>query len=380
MPTAFRYDRHTTRLKHQQLRSQLLGQIAAGAFRPGDVLPSEHQLAELMSVSRTTVRQTLGDMEREGLVRRVQGKGTFVSERTTEQPIVSTASLALIIPEVASGYYPTLVSGFERAAHEVGRPIVVCNTYNDVDKQANHIMRLIDQRSAGVLLRPSTANVTPAYQVRQLQEAEIPVVLLHRGVPDVEAPVIELPCEEIGRRAGRLIVEAGHRRVAYVASHRYAASELYECGFRAVLREAGLDLPDRMVIYGEMTRSDAEDFQAYELFLEQQLDRLMNEPDRPTALFMSFDATAEIMYLIAGRKGIRVPEDLSFVSFGGAERKGALTRKLTAITVDEEQAAFQAVEMLVQMTTGRRPIRGQEIMPMSLGLSKGQSLRAAAQA
>lgn len=363
-----------SRLKHHRLRSQLLGEIAIGRFRPGDILPSEHQLAEMMRVSRTTVRQTLGDLEREGHVRRVQGKGTFVAERVNEEPASRTASLALLVPDVATGYYPTLVAGFDRAANEVGRPVVVCNTHNEIDRQANHLMRLIDQRVAGILLNPSTHAVTPSYQVRLAQDAGIPVVLLHRGVPEVQAPVLELPTTEIGRRAGRLFTEAGHRRVAYLASHRYATSEAFECGFREVLVEAGAALPAEFVDYGNMQKFDADDFQAYEVYLEGRLKSLLSGKNRPTALFVSFDTTAEMVYLIAGRMGLRVPDDLSIVCFGGAERKGAIVRRLTAVTVDEADTAHQAVELLVAMQSGQRPIYSQENLSMSLGLSKGLTL------
>ncbi len=298
-----------SRLKHRELRSQLLGQIATGEFRPGDALPSEHQLAELMSVSRTTVRQTLGDLEREGLVTRVQGKGTFVSERANEQTVTRTASLALIVPEIATGYYPTLVSGFDRAANEVGRSIVVCNTHNEVDKQANQLMRFIDQGVAGILLCPTTNVVTPAYQVRLVQDAGIPVVLLHRGVPEAQAPVLELPALEIGRRTGQLMVAAGHRRAGFISSHRYAASEAYEKGLRESLAAAGGELPDQHIDHGHLTRFEAPDLQGYEQYLEPRLAQMLSGTDRPSVLFVSFDPAAEIVYLIAGRMGLRVPED-----------------------------------------------------------------------
>ena len=363
-----------SRLKHHQLRTQLLSEIALGTFRPGDALPGELQLAEMMRVSRTTVRQTLGDLEREGLVRRVQGKGTFVAERTSEQLASRTASFALIVPVVATGYYPTLVSGFDRAANEAGRPIVVCNTHNEVDRQANHLMRLIDQRVAGVLLNPSTHIVTPAYQVRLVQDAGIPVVLLHRTVPEVQAPLLELPSCEIGRRAGRLIAEAGHRRVAYLTSHRYAASEAFEQGLRDALADAGEDLASDLIDYGNMTKFDADDFQAYELYLEGRLQELLTRPNRPTAMFVSFDTTAEMIYLIAVRMGLRVPEDLSIVSFGGDRREGAIARRLTAVTVDEADTAQQAVKLLVEMQAGKRPIQSQQTFQMALGLNKGRTL------
>jgi LacI family transcriptional regulator len=275
---------------------------------------------------------------------------------------------------VASGYHPTLVAGFDRAASDIGRPVVVCNTENEIDKQANHLMRLMDQRVAGILLCPSTHVVTPDYQVRLVQDAGIPVVLLHRSVPDVQAPVLELPALEIGRRAGQLILDAGHRRIGYIASHRYAASEAYEQGVREVVTDAGGMLADEFVDYGAMSHFNAEDFQAYEHYLEGRLATILSGPDRPTVLFVSFDPTAELVYLVAGRMGLKVPEDLSIVCIGGDRREGAIQRRLTAITVDEADTARQAVELLVEMQNGRRPIRDQSKMPMPLGVSKGQTL------
>jgi GntR family transcriptional regulator len=56
--------------------------IASGKLAPGTRLPPERQLAESLRVSRMTVRQALGELERDGLLRRVVGRagGTFVCE------------------------------------------------------------------------------------------------------------------------------------------------------------------------------------------------------------------------------------------------------------------------------------------------------------
>ena len=53
--------------------------IASGQLQPGDILPSELELCSVLSVSRTTVRQTFAALETEGLVERKRGRGTFVS-------------------------------------------------------------------------------------------------------------------------------------------------------------------------------------------------------------------------------------------------------------------------------------------------------------
>lgn len=66
---------------YRQLSDHLRSQVHSGAFNPGQRLPSEAQLGETFGISRITIRQALGDLEREGLVTRVPGKGTFVAER-----------------------------------------------------------------------------------------------------------------------------------------------------------------------------------------------------------------------------------------------------------------------------------------------------------
>lgn len=63
-----------------QLASLIRRCISSGLIQAGDLLPSETELCRTFSISRTTVRQAIGELEEEGLVLRHQGKGTFVAE------------------------------------------------------------------------------------------------------------------------------------------------------------------------------------------------------------------------------------------------------------------------------------------------------------
>lgn len=57
--------------------------IQRGDFKIGDRIPSEAQLGQLLGVSRITVRQAVSELERDGLLKRVPGKGTFVQSHPT---------------------------------------------------------------------------------------------------------------------------------------------------------------------------------------------------------------------------------------------------------------------------------------------------------
>jgi len=69
---------------YHQLKTILLEAIEAGAWRPDDQLPTEDDLAHQFAVSKMTVRQALRDLSTLGVVRRLQGRGTFVARPEVE--------------------------------------------------------------------------------------------------------------------------------------------------------------------------------------------------------------------------------------------------------------------------------------------------------
>ena len=71
-------DRNSYEPAYAQLVRILLGQIAAGVFRPCDRLPSEAQLCQRYGVSPMTVRRVINILADQGVVIAEQGRGTFV--------------------------------------------------------------------------------------------------------------------------------------------------------------------------------------------------------------------------------------------------------------------------------------------------------------
>lgn len=69
---------------YAQVKELLRDYIAQNDIAPGDRLPSESQLCDLLDVSRTVVRQALDDMVHEGLLVKEKGRGTFVSQRMSK--------------------------------------------------------------------------------------------------------------------------------------------------------------------------------------------------------------------------------------------------------------------------------------------------------
>jgi GntR family transcriptional regulator len=82
MPARHRAGRHTNSEQplYIQIKELLRGRILDGTYPPHAQLPSESEMIAAFNVSRITVRQALGDLENEGLIFRLHGKGAFVSK------------------------------------------------------------------------------------------------------------------------------------------------------------------------------------------------------------------------------------------------------------------------------------------------------------
>ncbi|WP_312645229.1 GntR family transcriptional regulator [Hydrogenoanaerobacterium sp.] len=69
---------------YEQITSQIKNQIITGALHEGDALPSMRLLAKELRISVITTKRAYEDLERDGFIETVTGKGSFVAGRNME--------------------------------------------------------------------------------------------------------------------------------------------------------------------------------------------------------------------------------------------------------------------------------------------------------
>lgn len=129
---------------YQQLREQMRAHIATGIWPPGSAIPSERQLASATGLSRMTVRQAVSELTHEGLLRRIQGKGTFVVTERVDREVEGVYSFTEGV--LAQGRRPgsrvirqTVTPATEEEAGllavEPGEPLVRLDRVRTIDDQ-----------------------------------------------------------------------------------------------------------------------------------------------------------------------------------------------------------------------------------------------------
>ena len=85
---------NTAKPRYQQLKDLIIGRISSGELRPSDRVPSENELVELMSVSRMTANRALRELNDEGYVERIAGRGTYVSDFRSQSHLLEVHNIA----------------------------------------------------------------------------------------------------------------------------------------------------------------------------------------------------------------------------------------------------------------------------------------------
>jgi GntR family transcriptional regulator len=142
---------------YYQLKTILLEQIRTGGMKPNDRLPAEDDLAATYGVSKATVRQALNELAVAGVLRREQGRGTFVAE-----------------PKLAQG--PRELTSFTEEMNNLGfRPTSKVLTQDVIEAEADVAEKLRIEKGTPVvrLKRLRIADGKPM----GIQTAYIPVEL-----------------------------------------------------------------------------------------------------------------------------------------------------------------------------------------------------------
>jgi DNA-binding GntR family transcriptional regulator len=200
-------DRNSYEPAYAQLVRILRGQIAAGAFLPGDRLPSEAQLCERYGVSPMTVRRVVNILADQGVVIAEQGRGTFVKPLQLGTATFGLQALEDLFRDEAQTTVKLLEVRIASATERVAHKLAIQEGQRTV-----FIRRLISRCQEPALLHREHLVYDPS---RPLVEAEMEVTALRgllsggdasalkRGDLKIDATVLT------GEEAGLLDSEAG---------------------------------------------------------------------------------------------------------------------------------------------------------------------------
>jgi GntR family transcriptional regulator len=220
---------------YAQLESILADEIAGGTFSPGSRLPNEEQLVERYAVSRTTVRQTIQNLVRRGLIEIRRGKGTFVlqpkiTQELTElsgfvedmQSLGRQASARLLGKETV----PANESVARQLAINAGTPVVRIQRVRLADNSPLSFDETYLPREIGERILDNDLETEPIFSLLE-QKYDTPLLEAEYRLEAVSADTTVARALGIAASSPIFLIE----RTSYTTDHQPIDYEkLYYCG------------------------------------------------------------------------------------------------------------------------------------------------------
>lgn len=342
--------------KYMRLKQELMSWIESGQLKPDDKAPSENEIAGRFDMSRQTVRQALGELEKEGLLYRVQGKGTFIARRNLRPMQPPGIMIGMLTTHISDYIFPHIIQGAEARLREEGYSLLLSSTGNDKEKERENLEQMLRQPLGGLIIEPTrSAQGNPNLQLfLSLDVHHIPYIMINERYPELHCPCLKLDDEAGGFIAAEHLIKLGHRRIAgfFKTDDLQGANRLK--GFIRALHKHRLPLEE-----GTVTNYASEEKHnvPYEAALA-----MLKSAERPTAFVCYNDELAVLMLEAARQLGLSVPDDLSIVGFDDSPLATATEVKLTTLSHPKEKMGIRAADMLLGMIKGRGPLSPADIV------------------
>ncbi|HEY3398971.1 MAG TPA: GntR family transcriptional regulator [Armatimonadota bacterium] len=322
-------------IKYRQVKDSLAKDIEAGKYQLGERLPSEKELAREFEVSIITIRQAVEALSREGFVEKVQGSGTFVRHlrNGTQRKL-----WGLVVPSFGRNWYPAIAEGLQDVGKTAGVQVMLVATAGD-ESPGESLHRMVALGAEALVISPrmSPLAVEP---LQALAEAGTHIVVCTTRVDGFDAPRVVFDFQEDGRRTAEYLLGLGHERIAFLSHPRMPFTDRMFAGYREALVAAGLTPYPQEGVYA--VSSDHTDL------YRAARDLLAINP-RPTAVMTSQDEAAYHVCQAAQDMGLRVPEQLSVMGYGGMALDLDPTICLSTVIVPKFEMGQEAGKALLRL-------------------------------
>jgi DNA-binding LacI/PurR family transcriptional regulator len=328
---------------HRMIYEQLLHEIQSGVYQVGDRLPSEALLCERFKASRITVARAIHTLQRERLVSRRPGSGTYVERPQTRAAL----NFGLLIPELGSTeIYEPICQGMMRSPLAKSHSLTWGNSGGssaEPEKAAEELcQQYIAQKVAGVFFAPMDAGPTRDRTNRgiaaALARARIPTVLLDRCFePYPERSPFDLVGIDnfrAGYELARHLLKQGARRLLFAVPPLSASSvDGRIAGFHHALATLRNDAQGKVIWGAEY--DDAPSLSA------------MLEREQPDGILCANDLTAARVMQTLLRLGVCVPAQVRVVGIDDVNYARFLPVPLTTIRQDCAEIGSQAIATML---------------------------------
>ncbi len=295
----------------------------------------------LMTVSRAVNgKGEISDETRERIQAVINRMGYRPSGIARSLATNHTSTIGLVVLDNTNPFFSEIARGVEQVAYETGYKVFLCNTDENVEREAEMLRSLEEKRVDGIIVGGSRLDDGPLYAGLRRHSA---AVLVNRVLPHGTFGTILVDDTYGTRCAVEHLIEAGHRAIGFLAGPpRSYSGQIRAAAYRTTLKAAGLTVRADWELGGAPTVAGG----------QETALRLLRDHPELTALFCYNDLSAVGALQACAALGRDVPDDVAIVGFDDIAMAAMVTPALTTCRVPAYTMGRQAMDLLLAHICG----------------------------
>ncbi|RDW15613.1 LacI family DNA-binding transcriptional regulator [Oceanobacillus chungangensis] len=323
-------------------------------------------VAKVTGVSPSTVSRVIADnprisTETKKKVRKaMEDLGYYPNIHARNLVVKSSNAIGVVMSSSAdkalqNPFFPEVLRGIGSVTHKNQYSITLSSGQSEEEILSEVKSMVYGGSVDGVILLYSRINdgVT-----NFLREQDFPFVIVGKPVEDIDQVThVDNDNFKAGKEITNYLIEQSHERIAFIGGSRDLMVTMdRESGYQVALKEAGLPNVDEYSIQTEFLKSGG----------QEAVECILAMKDRPTAIVISDDLISLGVVSMLEKSNIRVPQDISIVSFNNVYLSEIIRPALTTVDVHIYDLGAKSAEAIINKTNNKSEPAKRIIIPHNI--------------
>ncbi|WP_114778755.1 LacI family DNA-binding transcriptional regulator [Botryobacter ruber] len=270
-----------------------------------------HDIAEKLNITASTVSRALNDSPRisDATKKAVQK----VAKQLNYQPNNIAAALrngksniiGVIVPTADRSFFASVVRGIEEIANNLNYKVIICQSYDNYEKELQTIDALLNARVDGIIASIGK-NTEQFDHYKKVVEKGIPLVLFDRTTDALEVSQVMIDDYLGAYKVVEHLIKQGCRRIAHFTSPKKVSVFKERLrGYVNALRDYDIPYDEDLVIKSNLQLEDG----------RKSMEQLLQLDQMPDAVFSASDYGAMGAMQVLKERKIRIPEQVALAGF-----------------------------------------------------------------
>ena len=320
-------------------------------------------VAKKAKVSPSTVSRVISDSDKISVatkkkVRKIMDELGYYANLNARMLVKkSTKTIGVVMKHSTSEamhnpFFPELLSGISAECNNQDYRLML-TTGNSEETIFDEVVKMAQGKLVdGIIV---TYSKKDDRVVPYLQKIEIPFVMIGKPVENPQT-IMHVDNDNVlgGMEAAEYLIKLGHRKIGFVGDDpEYLVVQNRLDGFKLALQKYDIDIPGHYIQLGSWNRG----------INQVVLDNLLMKKPYPTALIATTDTIGLFLLSALDSRNIKVPQDMSVLSFDNTLISQIATPKMTSIDIQTFHLGFEAAKSVIEMIMQPATIKKSIIIP-----------------